>query len=121
MKQLETILKDLLSYSEKDVFEFSKGLRHSEIRNITNKLKNITEILDTQYKKGVGKWEILVEDDKKVSIVEFSPDETYLTVKEVSDLLKFSTVTIYKMIKKKELKVFRSGNKIRLPKSQFIK
>lgn len=41
-------------------------------------------------------------------------DETFLTVQEVADLMRVSTMTVYRLIKSGELRAARVGRSLRL-------
>jgi excisionase family DNA binding protein len=46
----------------------------------------------------------------------YIPQSKYLTVKEVSDILKLSVLTIYKYIRERQIEVIRFGGHYRIDK-----
>ena len=47
-------------------------------------------------------------------------DQTYLTVRDVSDYLGVSTTAVYELTHSQDFPVFRIGSRVRIPKEAFL-
>ncbi len=109
--------QDILEIETNELWDYIMKSTHSDVIKLSAKVNSFKTILDTAIKHLVYNQSDFkrLNDIKQLQELQ---EEPLLTVKEVANKLKFSTVTIYEKIKNGTIEAVQIGSKWRIKKSE---